>query len=97
MFMFLKMVEFKELGEKARKVLEENVGKKALNIIGMREEAGKHIATVQILERKAVPDSQDLIGIYEVSISKEGKVLGFERIAARHRVMPYGQEVKEKE
>jgi len=90
------MADIKELGEKAKEAVENSVGRKALNVIGANNEKGKWVITVQVLERKAVPDSQDLIGIYDVTLSDAGKVLNFKRTSVRHRGMPYGtQEIKE--
>ncbi|GAI16069.1 unnamed protein product [marine sediment metagenome] len=91
------MVDIKELGEKAKKAVESSVGRKALNVIGASNEKGKWKITVQVLERKAVPDSQDLIGIYEVTLSDAGKVLGFKRTSTRHRGIPYGTEERKEE
>ena len=41
---------------------------------------------MELIERKSIPDAQDLMGGYEVTIDdEEGKVLGFERKTLRKR------------
>ncbi len=40
---------------------------------------------VEVLERRAVPDSQDLIGRYELRLDENKELLGYERIVLRRR------------
>ena len=37
------------------------------------------------LERKAIPDTMDVLGLYEVRLDSEGTLLGFERKKLRKR------------
>jgi len=41
--------------------------------------------TVELIERKAVPDTNDLLGVYEVHINKAGIVWRYERTRVRRR------------
>ena len=37
-------------------------------------------ATVEVLERRAVPDTQDILGRYEIELDEDGVVQGYRRI-----------------
>ena len=52
---------------------------------GLSKDDGKWLVTVELIERKSIPDAQDLMGGYEVTIDEEGSVLGFERKTLRKR------------
>ena len=52
---------------------------------GMSQDDGKWHIIVELVEKKSIPDAQDLIGGYEVIIDEEGKVVGFERKTFRKR------------
>lgn len=41
--------------------------------------------TVEMVEKKSIPDAQDLLGLYEVIIDEEGNVVNFERTTFRKR------------
>lgn len=55
------------------------------NVIEVEKENTGWKVLVEVLERKAVPDSQDLIGIYEVILGARGEILGYKRTKVRHR------------
>ena len=46
---------------------------------------GWHL-TVELVERKAVPDTQDLIGTYEVHLDNGGELTDYERTDIRRRM-----------
>lgn len=41
--------------------------------------------TVEMVEKKSIPDAQDLLGLYDVTIDEEGNVVNFERTMFRKR------------
>ncbi len=41
--------------------------------------------TLELVERKAVPDTMDLIGVYDVHLDACGSLTGYERIRVRRR------------
>ncbi|MFH1447395.1 MAG: gas vesicle protein GvpO, partial [Candidatus Micrarchaeota archaeon] len=41
--------------------------------------------TVEALERKAVPDTQDLLGRYEIRFKKDGELIGWKQKMVRRR------------
>ena len=42
--------------------------------------------TMELIERKAIPDTQDLLGVYEVLLNEEGCLTSYERIRMRRRM-----------
>jgi hypothetical protein len=43
------------------------------------------VAEVEVLERKSVPDTQDILGRYEMKFDPDGELLGYKRIMLRRR------------
>lgn len=44
------------------------------------------IVVLELLERKAYPDTMDIIGRYEVRMDADGELLGYERKGLRKRI-----------
>jgi hypothetical protein len=49
-----------------------------------RTEEGWRV-TLELIERVAVPDTMDLLGVYEVRLDHGGELIGYERTRIRHR------------
>ena len=75
-----------DLGEKARGVIEELLDKKAESVISVTKEENEWKVLVEVLERRAVPDSQDLLGRYELRMDENKELLGYERVVLRRRI-----------
>ena len=73
------------LGEKALGIMEELLDKKAESVISVTKEENEWKVLVEVLERRAVPDSQDLLGRYELRLDENKELLGYERIVLRRR------------
>lgn len=55
------------------------------NVIGIsRNEEGWRV-NVEVIERKAIPNSYDLLGVYEVLLDEEGSIVRYERKRVRRR------------
>jgi len=52
---------------------------------GMSQDDGKWRVMVEMVEKRSIPEAQDLLGGYEVTIDEQGKVVGFERKSLRKR------------
>jgi len=50
-----------------------------------RDEEGWH-ATVEVVEKKSIPDSMDVLALYDVTLDDEGNVIKFERGKLRKRI-----------
>lgn len=55
------------------------------SVIGVREDEDAWIVTLEVLQRKAIPDTQDVLGVYDVKILKDGKLGQIERKVLRKR------------
>jgi len=72
--------------EKAREELSRLTGLKASSTVGAtKDEKGWHI-TVEMVEKKSIPDQMDILALYEVLLDDDGNPLGFERRAMRKRI-----------
>lgn len=40
---------------------------------------------IEVLERRSVPDTQDLLGRYDLEFSDDGKLLGWQQVMVRKR------------
>jgi len=54
-------------------------------VTSVEEVEGEWRVTVEALERKAVPDSQDLLGRYEIRLNKNGELIGWTQKMLRKR------------
>jgi len=64
----------------------ETMLKKSLDsIISLNKDADGWMAEVEVLERKSVPDTQDILGRYEMKFDPDGELLGYKRIMLRRR------------
>ena len=55
-----------------------------------RDEEGWHV-TVEMIEKKSIPDGMDLLALYDVTLDDDGNVIKFERGQLRKR-MDTGEE-----
>lgn len=53
--------------------------------VDLDEETHAPIITMELVERKAIPDSMDLLGLYEVMTDENGLVRTFKRVSMRKR------------
>ena len=88
-------MEPKEIIENAKKQLADLTGFKEPAGIGLRKEKEGWIATVEIIEKKSIPEGMDVIGTYEVRMDAKGDLLGYEKISMRKKMDTEGFEKKE--
>ncbi len=75
-----------EIVDMAPAFVKETIKKPFESVIGVsKEKGGGWKLLVEVLERKAIPDAQDLIGRYELSLSEDGGVQGFNQVRVRRR------------
>jgi hypothetical protein len=53
--------------------------------LGTTREGEEWIVTLEMVEKKSIPDSMDILGAYEVRMDSGGQVLNFNRISLRKR------------
>jgi len=71
--------------EKAGLAAETLLKKDLDSIIRLNKDAEGWLAEVEVLERKSVPDTQDILGRYEMKFDEAGELLGYKRIMLRRR------------
>jgi hypothetical protein len=75
----------RELLEAARRQVAEVTGHVVESISGFQRDGDGWTITVEVLELRRVPNTMDLMATYEVTVSADGDVLGFERLRRYHR------------
>jgi len=72
----------------AKEQLAEYTGLKPMSITRLnRDEEGWHVS-LEMLEMARIPAISDLLGDYELTLSHDGNLVGFERIRTRLRGEP---------
>ena len=72
--------------EKARKELSKLTGLTASSTVGVvKDEKGWNIS-IEMVEKRSIPDQMDLLALYEVLLDEDGNLLNFERKSMRRRM-----------
>jgi hypothetical protein len=77
--------KIQEILETANRAAETMLKKKVESVVSLNKDAEGWVAEIEILERKSVPDTQDIIGRYEMRFDLDGELLGYKRIMLRRR------------
>lgn len=81
-----KRLDIPTLIASARRQLKEVTGLEACSTVEVgRTEEGWRVV-MEMVERRAVPDSMDLLASYEVQLDPEGSLLEFNRLCLRRRM-----------
>jgi len=75
-----------EIGEKASQAVVVLLKKSMDSIISLNKEQDGWLAEVEVVERKSVPDTQDILGRYEMKFNEGGELQGYRRIKLRRRL-----------
>jgi hypothetical protein len=84
-----------EVCNQALSIVKKYISKEPETVIGVEEAEGEWKVTVEALERKAVPNTQDLLGRYEIRLKKDGELIGWKQKMVRKRadrMVPAGEE-----
>jgi hypothetical protein len=73
------------ISEKAGETAELLLKKDLDSVVSLNKESEGWLAEVEVLERKSIPDTQDILGRYEMKFDEEGELLGYKRIMLRRR------------
>ena len=77
--------EIKDIGKKSLSIANELLNKNPEGVISVRKEGKEWKVVVEVLERKAVPDTQDILGRYELELDASGEILDYKQIMLRRR------------
>ena len=58
---------------------------KASGVIGISHGEEGWVVSIEMLEKKSIPDSMDVLGLYEVKVDDRGKIVDFSRVKLRKR------------
>ena len=86
------MSAIKEIIEKVKKELVELTGFSSPSGIGAKKKDGSWVVTIEILEKKSIPNGMDVLGIYEVETDQKGNILNYKRKEIRRRSDVQGKE-----
>ncbi len=79
-------MEPKEFIESAKKQLADLTGFKEPAGIGIRKEKEGWIVTIEVIEKKSIPDGMDVLGTYDVHLSAKGDLISYRRKELRKRM-----------
>jgi len=54
-------------------------------VVGLSKTDEGWVVSLEALERKSIPDTMDILGLYEVHLDNEGNLLDFQRKKLRKR------------
>jgi hypothetical protein len=77
----------RELLDAARSEVAGITGRRVETVSGLRRDGDEKswVVSVEVLEMERVPNTMDLLASYDVTLSEDGDVLGFERRRRYHR------------
>lgn len=74
-----------KITELALALAKKYISKETETVVSVVEDGGEWKVTVEALERKAIPDTQDLLGRYEIRINKNEELIGWKQRMIRKR------------
>jgi hypothetical protein len=81
-----------KLIEKAREQLAEATGLKLSTTVGASKDDKGWRISVEMIEKKSIPDGMDILGTYEAWLNDKGELLEFSRKNLRKRIDTEGQD-----
>jgi len=88
-------MEAKEIIEKAKKQLVDLTGFKEPAGVGLKREKGGWLVTIEIVEKKSIPEGMDILGTYQVYLDQKGDLISYEKTAMRKKMDTESFEKKE--
>ncbi len=74
-----------EIRNRVQEVAADLIGRDLDGISAIRREEDNWTAVVNLVERHSVPDTQDIIGRYEVHLDSDGEITGYHRLSRYRR------------
>jgi hypothetical protein len=78
--------------DSAMVIVRRYISKEPEKVVAIEENNENWSVVVEVLERKAVPDTQDILGRYEIKLTGDGELLGWKQKMIRKRSNPLAQE-----
>ncbi|MCG2826205.1 MAG: gas vesicle protein [Thermoplasmatales archaeon] len=77
--------EIMDIGKQSLSILEKTLNKKPESVISVNKEGKEWKVLAEVLERRAVPDTQDILGRYELRMDEKGELLGYKQVLTKRR------------
>lgn len=74
-----------QVTDNALAIAKKYISKTPETIVDVKEKNGEWAVTVEVLERKAIPDTQDILGRYQIRLTKDGGLIGWTQKMIRRR------------
>jgi hypothetical protein len=75
---------------KASKKIQQLTELKIAGVVGVTlEETGNYCIKIEVVERTGIPNTMDLLGLYEINLDPAGNLLGYSRLGIRKRGEDY--------
>jgi hypothetical protein len=69
----------REIAESAVEQVHDLIGRPVESITGVQRDGNEWIVTLEVLELERVPTTTDMLGKYEVTLDKDGELIGTQR------------------
>ena len=85
-------MRIQQIIERAKGELTAITSLKVSSVVGVsKQDDGWHVG-IELIERKAIPDTQDLLGVYGVTLTDEGELVTYARRRVRRRMDTEGDD-----
>ena len=83
--MVTQKISIYKIADVALGVTKKLISKNPETVIDIKEKNEEWAVTVEVLERKAIPDTQDILGRYLIKLNKDGELIGWAQKMIRKR------------
>ena len=81
----IKVKGIAEISKQTLPLVESILNKKAEGILSVGKDGEEWRVLAEVLERRAVPDTQDILGRYELKLDENANLLGYKQVMLRRR------------
>ena len=79
-------MRFDEVIQLAKRVLHELTGLEISSVVRAEKEDDGWVVQLEVVEKHSIPDSMDILALYETRLDAEGNMREFKRISMRKRI-----------
>ncbi len=78
-------MDVSELVNKLRTEFPPLINLQASSVVGVSRSDDGWVVSIEMIEKKSIPDSMDVLGCYEVKLDDGGEIRDFSRVRLRRR------------
>ena len=79
-------MRFDEVIQLAKRILHELTGLEISSVVRAEKEDDGWVVRLEVVEKHSIPDSMDILALYETRLDAEGNMREFKRISMRKRI-----------